>query len=158
MKFRFFVLFTIWASAAFCQSPQTVDVKWKVAPGDPLTYATVMQEIESPSSEPDFQNLFETLTDSAKIVSQNMLDHARILKETMAQADFISTLSAQQDGVIEIIMSTRPKNNADSLDTNPPGNAMEKMMRSMQQGVMLRGSVYDTGGIHSFWIKSRQKI
>ncbi len=27
----------------------------------------------------------------------------------------------------------------------------------MSEGVMLRGSVYETGGIHSFWTKSNQK-
>jgi hypothetical protein len=32
-----------------------------------------------------------------------------------------------------------------------------KMMQSMNQGVVLRGSVYETGAIHSFWVKSAQK-
>lgn len=36
-------------------------------------------------------------------------------------------------------------------------NGVLKMMQSMTQGVMLRGSVYETGGIHSFWVKSAQK-
>ena len=54
-------------------------------------------------------------------------------------------------------MKTRPKDSAETNDFDTDDNRMAEMVHSMNQGIMLRGSVYETGGIHSFWIKSSQK-
>src|SRR5690606_28485283 len=74
--------------------------------------------------------------------------------------DFVTTLTNKNNGVIDIVMKTRPKETIEETDidtTDSKENEVLKMMQSMTQGVMLRGSVYETGGIHSFWVKSAQK-
>lgn len=77
----------------------------------------------------------------------------------MQNIDYVSTLTSNGKEIIDIVMSTRAKepNAKQSATEKTKEDELLKMMQTMNQGVMLRGSVYATGGIHSFWVKSTQK-
>ncbi|WP_423149734.1 hypothetical protein [Rubrolithibacter danxiaensis] len=139
---------------------QTIDLKWKIGEKEKINYLTVMSDIDTSKVEMDFGNFFKSFSDSTGKGLSETKDIFKKLNQSMQNIDFVSTLSNKGDGIIDIVMTTRPKekskeNSKDSKDSKE--DEMLKMMQSMNQGVMLRGSVYATGGIHSFWVKSNQK-
>ncbi len=160
MKLRITILVAACATIVFGQRKQTVDLKWKIGENEKLNYSTVMSVIDTSTIEMDFGGLFKSLSDSTASGLKESKDFFKKFNDAFKNMDYVTTLSSQQDGVIDIVMSTRPKENTtetemDSTDSHEA--TMLKMMQSMNQGVMLRGSVYETGDIHSFWVKSNQK-
>jgi len=149
-------LFTI---TAFGQKSEKVELNWKINSGDTLSYQTVMTEIDTSTVKFNFGGLFDALSDSA----ENTDKAQKLFKEfnkSFNNIDFVTHLTNKKNGIIDIVMQTRPKENVEDVKTdtlNEKMAEMMKMMQSMSQGVMLRGSVYETGGIHSFWVKSNQK-
>ena len=149
-------LFTI---TAFGQKSEKVELNWKINSGDTLSYQTVMTEIDTSTVKFNFDGLFDALSDSA----ENTDKAQKLFKEfnkSFNNIDFVTHLTNKKNGIIDIVMQTRPKENVEDVKTdtlNEKMAEMMKMMQSMSQGVMLRGSVYETGGIHSFWVKSNQK-
>lgn len=160
MKLRLTILLAVIATTVFGQSNQTVDLKWEIGKNEKLNYVTVMSEIDTSSIKMDFGGLFKSLSDSTSRGLLESKDFFKKFNDAFKNLDYITTLSNQKDSVIDIVMSTRPKENTPETEidsTNSKEAEMLKMMQSMNQGVMLRGSVYETGAIHSFWIKSNQK-
>jgi len=135
---------------------QTVNLKWKIGENEKLNYLTVMSDIDTSKVEINFNNLFKALSDST---GKRLLETKNLFKElnkAMQNMDYISTLTNMGNNVIDIVMTARPKEKA-KQDSNSKQNEISKMMQSINQGVVLRGSVYATGGIHSFWVKANQK-
>lgn len=143
------------------QNLESVDLRWKIDKNEKLSYGTVMTDIDTASFELNFGSLFKALSDSTK----NGLNESKNLFHKLNQAiknqDYITTLSNKGNGVIDIVMTTKPKEAAKDIKTNTDSKGDDEvllqLMQSMNKGVMLRGSVYETGGIHSFWIKTNQK-
>ena len=145
------------------QNSQTVNLKWKIGKNEKLNYSTVMNVIDTSSFDINLGGLFKALADSSKnsLTESNNLFNK--LNEAFKNQDYVTTLTNNGNGVINIVMVTKPKetskdtikNNSDSKDSDFLKHLKE--MQSMNEGVMLRGSVYETGGIHSFWVKSGQK-
>jgi hypothetical protein len=149
-----FIIFTITTFG------QTVDLKWKIGEKEKISYSTVMSEIDTSKIEINFGNFFKSFSDSSGKGLYETKDLFKKLNQSMQNIDFVSTLTNKGNGIIDIIMTTRPKEKDKELSkdtTDSKEDAIVKMMQSINQGVMLRGSVYATGGIHSFWIKSNQK-
>ena len=139
---------------------QTVDLKWKIGEKEKLNYLTVMSDIDTSKVEMNFGDFFKTFSDSTRKGLSETKDLFKELNKAMQNVDYISTLTTKGNGIIDIVMTTRPreKNKEVANDTtDSKSNEFLKMIQSMNQGVMLRGSVYSTGGIHSFWVKSNQK-
>jgi hypothetical protein len=160
MKLRLSILLAVISFTVFGQKDQTVDLKWKIANDEKINYLTVMSDIDTSSIEMDFGGLFKALSDSSENGLKESKEYFKKLNQTFKNQDFVSTLTNKGNGVIDIVMTTKPKEPIieTDIDTSDSTEAeMLKMMQSMNQGVMLRGSVYETGGIHSFWIKSAQK-
>ena len=160
MKLRLTILLAVIATTAFGQRNQTVDLKWKIGQNENLSYATVMSDIDTSSIEMDFSGLFKSLTDSTSSGLKESKDFFKKFNDAFKNQDYVTTLSTEKDGVVDIVMTTRPKENTQETEidsTNTKEAEMLKMMQSMNQGIMLRGSVYETGDIHSFWVKSNQK-
>jgi len=160
MKLRFSIILAVISTTAFGQRNQTVDLKWKIGENEKLNYATVMSEIDTSTIEMDFGGLFKSLSDSTENGLQESKHFFKAFNDAFKNLDYVTTLSTEEKGVIEIVMTTRPKENAKDTEidsANSKEAEMLKMMQSMSQGVMLRGSVYETGDIHSFWVKSNQK-
>lgn len=160
MKLKLTILLAVIATTAFGQRNQTVDLKWKIGENENLNYATVMSDIDTSSIEMDFGGLLKSLSDSTDSGIKESKDFFKKFNDAFKNLDYVTTLSTEEDGVIDIVMTTRPKENVKETEidsTDSKEAEMLKMMQSMSQGVMLRGSVYETGDIHSFWVKSNQK-
>jgi hypothetical protein len=160
MKMRLTILLVVIATTAYGQRNQTVDLKWKIDKNEKLNYATVMSDIDTSSIEMDFGGLFKSLSDSTANGLKESKDFFNKFNDAFKNLDYITTLATEKKGVIDIVMTTRSKENTQETEidsTDSKEAEMFKMMKSMNQGVMLRGSVYEKGDIHSFWVKSNQK-
>jgi hypothetical protein len=139
---------------------QTVDLKWKIGETEKVNYLTVISDIDTSKAEINFGDLFKSFSDSTEKGLSETKDVFKELNKAMQSVDYISTLTNSGNGIINIVMTTRPKEKTKEVSkdtTDSKENEILQMMQSMSQGVMLRGSVYATGGIHSFWVKSNQK-
>ena len=160
MKQKLTLLFAVITLTAFGQKSQTVDLKWKIEKNEKLNYLTVMSDIDTSSIEMDFGGLFKALSDSTDNGLKESKSFFKKFNDAFKNQDYVTSLSNKDNGVIDIVMTTRPKEpiKETGIDTtDSKEKEVLKMMQSMSQGVMLRGSVYETGGIHSFWVKSAQK-
>jgi len=151
----------LWTACTTPSPPQStshpgVRLEWKIKPGDTLRYQTVMHEVDANSSCISFNQLFQILTDSARReIDSFQQDFIRQLKEFHHNVRYISHLypSSHFDDVTEI----RVTMHKDSTATEKAGNLFAQMMESMLvDKTVLRGSVYNRGGIHSFWVKTDQ--
>lgn len=161
MKNILTILFAVATMVAYGQQNQTVDLRWKIAKNETLSYSTVMNDIDTSSIEMDFGGLFKALSDSTENGLKESKEFFKKFDEVFKKQDYETSLTSEGNGVIDIVMTMKPKEQSketkeDSTDTKE-AESLIKMMLSMNQGVMLRGSVYETGGIHSFWVKSSQR-
>ena len=156
MKTVITILISFLTLQVYGQNTEKVELRWKIDKGEKLVYSTVMTEIDTSIVEVNFGDLFKALSDSTENGFKESKELFRKLNQDLINQDYITTLSNKGNSVIDIVMSTKPKelsnSNRDSNETD-----IIKQMQSMNQGVMLRGSVYETGGIHSFWVKSNQE-
>ena len=160
MGLRLTILLAVTAFTAFGQTNQTVDLNWKIQENEKLTYATVMSDIDTSSIAMDFGNLFKSLSDSTNNGLKESKAFFKNLNQAFKNLDYVTTLTTDGDGVVNIVMTTKPKQNLRNTEidsTDSQESKMLKMMQSMNQGVILRGSVHETGAIYSFWVKSNQK-
>lgn len=160
MRLPLTILLAIITSTLFGQSNAPVDLRWKLGEGEKLAYATEMSDIDTSEVAIDLSGLFDSILDSTEVGMWESRDFFKKVNDAYMDLEYVTTLSQQDDGVIEIVMTTRPEELPSETEEDTT-ESMEaefmKMMQSMNQGVMLRGSVYETGEIHSFWVKSNQK-
>lgn len=160
MKRLLTILLALSTLTTFGQKTQIVDLKWKIDKNEKLNYSTVMSDIDTSSMEMDFGNLFKSLSDSTSNGLKESKDFFKKFNQAFKNLDYVTTLSTEGDKIVNIVMTTKPKEPVKETETNSTESKeaeMLKMMQTMTQGVMLRGSVYETGEIHSFWVKSSQK-
>lgn len=160
MKKTLTLILTLITITVFGQNGENVDLNWKIKPGETLNYQTVMSEIDTSTVEFNFGGLFDALADSTEGNTEGAKKLFRDLNKSFKNVDYVSRLTNKGNGIVDIVMQTRPKEKIEEAKTDTlvdKMGEMMKMMQSMSQGVMLRGSVYETGGIHSFWVKSNQK-
>ncbi len=146
--------------STFSQKNKEVELNWKIVPQETLTYQTIMNEIDTSVVELNFGDLFKAFTDSTEDKTNEAKNLFKQLNESFKNIDLVTDLTNNGNGTVEIVMKTRPKEKVDKDESDTTDTKMAKMMKMMQsmnQGIMLRGSVYETGNIHSFWIKSNQK-
>lgn len=157
MKKLLITAFTLLNLAA---SGQTINLKWKIDKNEQLNYLTVMSDIDTSKFEVNFGSFFKSFSDSTRKGLSEAQSVLKKLNQSLKNIDLVSTLTNHGDDIVDIVMTTRPKEDIqdESNDTTQSkADAIIKMMGKMNKGVMLRGSVYATGGIHSFWVKSNQK-
>ncbi|MBL4704929.1 MAG: hypothetical protein JKY54_10425 [Flavobacteriales bacterium] len=146
--------------SAFSQENKEVELNWKINPGEIVTYQTIMNEIDTSTIEYNFGNLFEVFMDSTEDVMDEAKNLLKELNESFKNINLLTELTNNGDGTVEIVMKTRPEQEVEEIESDTTDIVMDavmKMILSMKKGIMLRGSVYETGGIHSFWVKSNQK-
>ena len=139
----FVVLFVLTFAAS---AQETVELKWKLEPGEELKYRTIMNSLDESSISFDFSQFLETAegntgdnTELEKMLSD--------LNKAFKNMSFESALSLKEDNVVEVTISGLPSD----------GEGEPDPMQQLMEGVQLRGSVYADGGVHSFWVKSAQK-
>ena len=155
----FVIAFSLITIASFGQKKQKVDLDWKIDKGEKLSYLTVMSEIDTSSIDVNFGGLFKSFTDSTNKGVSEAAKFFKKLNEAVSKVDLVATLSNSRNGIVDIVViANQSKDKTLQVDTTDTKQKdFIKMMQSMNQGVMLRGSVYETGEIHSFWLKSNQK-
>lgn len=139
---------------------QTVDLRWKIGEKEKLNYLTVMSDIDTSEFEINFDGFFKAFSDSSRKINTESQNFFKELNKIMQNVDYISTLTNKGNGIIDIVVTTRPKEKSNEIPadtTESKESEILKMMQLMNHGVMLRGSVYANGGIHSFWTNSNQK-
>jgi ABC-type uncharacterized transport system substrate-binding protein len=142
---------------ASAQDTQTINLKWKIGKDEKLNYATVMNVIDTASIAMNFGGLSKALSDSTKKGADESKDLFKKLNQAFKNQDYLTTLSNKGKGIIDIVMRMKPKDTTKKNNNDTTGPDLMEMMRSMNNGIVLRGSVYETGGIHSFWVKGNQK-
>lgn len=147
------------AITAFGQRSEKVELNWKINPNETLSYQTVMSQIDTTKVEFNFGGLFKALSDSKNENADKALKLFKELNKSFKNIDFVTNLRNEGNGVVDIVMKTRSRQNASAQNnaTDNKATQMVKMMQAMNQGIVLRGAVNETGGIHSFWITSKQK-
>ncbi|GAB5523847.1 MAG: hypothetical protein Roseis2KO_17190 [Roseivirga sp.] len=139
---------------------QEVELNWKISPDETLSYQTIMHEIDTSTAEFNFGGLFEAFSDSSREKTAETKSLFKELNESFKSIDLLTYLTNSGKGTVEIVMKIRPEEAPEKSEADTTENEiaeMMKMMQSMNQGTMLRGSVYETGGIHSFWVKNNQR-
>ena len=171
MKKLLTVLLAITTLSVFGQKNQFVDLKWKIAKDEKLNYATVMNEI-SETVEVDFRGLFKALIDISEFETETKELFNKI-NQIFGMQDYVTTLINNGNGVVDIVMrKTVPQKQQEEIveeihafvpeeeDISEDEMAFffQELQSMFQEStVMLRGSVYETGDIHSFWVKNDQK-
>lgn len=144
---------------AFSQNQDAVFMKWKLKPGEKITYKTTMDEIDT-GNHKDF-----SMDGMAKLMgdSTNSGEFKKILKQLNKEAqneNMVTSLEEKRKGVVDIEMSVSEKEHNVNKDTSKADSGFQKfqaLMNKMTNGVMLRGAIYENGGIESFYTKSEQK-
>lgn len=77
---------------------------------------------------------------------------AKALSERYYGAGLLTTLTPTKGGIVDICMKTK-----EAEETSDSLAELTQHLRAFTGSVVLRGSVRETGGIHSFWVQSRQK-
>jgi hypothetical protein len=162
MKQGLIILFTIISLTAFGQKKKKISLQWKIDKSEKLNYITVMNDIDSSSIEMDFDGLFKSLSDSTSKGLKESKNFFKKFNDAFKNQDFVTTLTNKGNGIIDIVMTMKPqsKESINKIENDTSDNKEKeilKMMQSMTQGVILRGSVYEKGGIHSFWVNNAQK-
>jgi len=131
-------------------------LNWKIDESDTISYETIMTEIGESKFEMNFGSLFGKLTDSIDVEEDFDKDFVNKLKGLYANTNIITRLTNSEDfsEVIDIEMIAIPKEKSKEDDNE---NETNKTMSSMMEGTILRGSVYKTGELNSFWVKRAQK-
>lgn len=131
MKPGLIFVFSILILSACERNNQTVQLKWKIDRNEELNYFTTMSEIDSSYFDMDFGGLNESLSGTTDEGIEESKDFFKKLNDLPQNQNLVTTLTNRRNGVIDIVMTSK--------------------------AVVIRGSVYETGGVHSFWVKSTQK-
>jgi hypothetical protein len=144
---------------AFSQQEKPVFMKWKLKPGEVITYKTVMQEIDVENHKDfSFGNTGKMLGDSVNTTQiQKMLK--QVNKELEGDS-LITSLTERKKNVIDIEMRLKAKKTPPGNDTSKSNSDFSKfqsLMKQMSGIAMLRGAIHEDGTIESFYIKGPQK-
>lgn len=160
MKTATLIILTFYSLYLSAQNKQSVSLEWKIGAEKKLVYKTDMSDIDS--SEFSFNTFPDFFSDSTG-GSSKAQDFFKQLAQSINNKNYITTLSNKGNGVVDIVMTAQPKTGSDN-ENNDTVNSEEskvdellRMMQKMSGGAILRGSVYAKGGIHSFWVISKQK-
>ncbi|WP_375559953.1 hypothetical protein ACE193_19870 [Bernardetia sp. OM2101] len=159
MKSILSVLFVFITITTFAQDKESVDLRWKIQENEDLNYMTAMKEIDSSYMEMDLGSLFNALSTNKKEGLSESQKFFNQLNKVVYDMDYITTLHKKEDGVVDIQMKMYDGESDSEMenDTIRGTKTILRMMSAMNEGIVLRGSVLETGEVHSFWLQSRQK-
>jgi hypothetical protein len=160
MKLTLTFFYVVITFTVFGQNNQSVDLKWKIAKNEKLSYLTVMSDIDTNAIEMDFEGMYKSLSDTSENGYKESKNFFKKLNKVFENYDYVTTLTNSGNSVIDIILAIKPNETIQETDIDTSDNKeaeIMRMMQSMNQGILLRGSVYESGEIHSFWVKNDQK-
>lgn len=157
MKSKLSLIFFFVINLAFGQKGQTVSLSWKIGPSEKLSYLTTMADIDTAGANIDFGGFGRLFTDTSKTKDKRANKMLKKLNLAMSNVNFVSDLTNKGNNVIAITITSIPKNSAQDINSSPKSKKELADANSFLTGVAIRGSVFATGGVHSFWVKSSQK-
>lgn len=140
------------------------NLTWKIEEADSIVYKTIMNEIGDSEFETDFSGIFNFSDEDSEEEQegkQKMNQFFEEVREMQQNASYRTILNWSPDfnDVINIRMISKPDQEPvrANLEDMTEEERMKELMTPMLSGVVLRGSVYSNGKLHSFWLNSRQK-
>jgi hypothetical protein len=153
-KFYLACIFISLSLSAFCQTPGTVFMKWKLKPNETISYKTYMADTSPAGSKKlAFGGLFKNLGgDSTNMDMQKMMQQM----QSLAPEYYIATLKEPKKDVIDIELIAK-KSDKPTSDTSQGQLGFAQLMKAMASGPMLRGAVHEDGSIQSFYLRTEQR-
>jgi hypothetical protein len=156
LKYLFSGVLIFTGLLAFSQSNEAVILRWKLKPGEVITYKTIMQQTDSTAPSVKFNG--GIWKDTA--MNNNLKKTLTQLNKAM-QGDSLKTyLKLNNKDLITVEMHMSAPKQAVYSDTIFSGNDMHKfmaLMNKMNAGIMLSGTIHEDGSIASFYTNSSQK-
>lgn len=156
MKNYLLILIACFALSLCKVSAQTngpVTLQWKLSPKEKLVYNTTLQDIDTTKiSLLKFDGLF----DKTDVVKKDSVEKMfKELNKRFNDKTMVTTLTENTKGVVEVVMilEDSKKEKKKKEDKDWPQELFDKMNGK----VMLRGRIFTTGGVESFYLKNDQK-
>ena len=153
---------------SFGQSKKETFLKWKIQSNEIVKYHLISQSLDTPNNSSDtidlsgfFTSFIDTaqfklpdglpdslrdeFADSLKIMKQKLSDTA-LMAKAKKNLNKLFKVSANNNDTLIITLKKRNQNIIDIM-----------MNRPNSSNVILRGAVYDSGSIQSFYIQNNQK-
>jgi len=160
MRYFFVAVFSLLNLSAFCQNSAPVFMKWKLKPGEVLSYKTTMEETDTANRKDISMNGFMKSmgNDSAQIEAKKFFEDFR---KQAPHPNYVTHLTENKKKIIDIEMlasdTTTPKPITDTGAAAVSERAMQMMMHKAANGTALRGAIYEDGTLESFYTQSSQK-
>ncbi|TCZ73470.1 hypothetical protein [Flaviaesturariibacter aridisoli] len=160
MKQLLSLLALLLSAHGYGQMDPSLALRWKLQTNEVVHYKTTMQEVDT-SGVANFSinlgGIFELLNkDSIHAGLSRANAFFQDLNKAVDDMPLITRLSRKKEHVVDIEMLLDDKPSAKkSKDSSV--SAMVDLMGKMTGAVMLRGAVYDSGAIESFYVKNDQR-
>lgn len=123
-----------------------VSLRWKLQPGEVLTYKADMKELDTNQARANFGRiLFGKDSGGTRYLFDTVLKN---LQKEVVNAGLIVNLSEKKSGLIGIAMK---------FDLKKQTEDTTSLLQMMGRGVMLRGAINEDGTIQSFYVKNDQR-
>jgi len=147
----------LFALSAASQSNQVLDLRWKIEQQNKLTYATVMNEIDPSEFDLNWDSFFKSFSENSAKSLEAGQEFFKQFNNLYKDFDYSTTLENKGNGIISVTLNSVPKKTGSNKDSSANADDFRNMAKSFMEGVLIRGSVYENGTIHSFWMKTNQK-
>jgi hypothetical protein len=147
-------LVTLAALVLSAQSNDKIVMKWKLKPGEVLTYKTALDQIDTAdykSTTFNFGSFIKSLSDSSGNAEKKASELIDEFNKEFKNTKLISVMTEQRKGIIDIAMTL------DKKDTARDTSEISEYFKSMLTGVQLRGAVDEDGNLQSFYVKNDQR-
>lgn len=149
---RIFYCTVVMLSSITLVAQKSVALKWKLQPGEVLSYRTVMASIDTEASILPTMSFAKMFGDSL-MNDEKQKELLKALSKSFDKSDFVSYLSEKRKGVVGVVISAADNNDTTASDTS---NAYIKEIAARMKNVSLRGAVYAEGGVESFYLGTNQ--
>lgn len=149
-------------SAASQTNESPVFLKWKLKPGEVLTYKTLMNEVDTPNHKDlSMEGMMRSIGIKDTSDQAQMKKIMAQLSKSVEKLDLVTNLSEKRKGIVDIVMSAvdtskeeltmNGKNVDDSLRN------IGRLLNKFSGGVTLRAAIYEDGSLQSFYIPNGQR-
>jgi len=142
-------------------------LKWKLKPGEVITYKTTMDEMDTANYKTTTMNfggmaklISKMLADSSGKMDKEKEKEMKEFDRKMQNIQLMSKLTEAKSGIIDIVGSYIEKKTEEDTTHDSLSDALKdemKFMESMVGNVALRGSVDENGKVQSFYVKNDQR-
>lgn len=175
LKFHLAGITLLFSFSAFCQNPTAVTMRWKVKPGETLTYKTYMKLDTSASDKSPFGGFFDSMDSLGKDKADSKADKLSNRskanrRKNMANAQlgfsdmmqkmrslvpeyYITSMKGGQHGLINLEML--PFRTA-TTDTAKKQDGFLQMFDSMSSEPLLNATIHEDGALESFYLGNEE--